>query len=219
MSIKAAILSGVAVAALGTAALAQSSYDGRYGNGPQQSTPAEMQQTDQLNQQSMNGAASDQSAQAQDQTQYQNQQQQYNDQMHHYQAQQQRYRYDRERYNANLAAYDLAQYEWSYPAPLAYHYGSGYGLQPLYLLAQPSHQLWQAPVEGPGGRWVGRVRNVEIGPDGRPARVEIALNRRVSVWVHPGDLRFDPDDRIVYTDLTRENLWDMPGATIASAPF
>ena len=106
MSIKAAILSGVAVAALGTAALAQSSYDGRYGNGPQQSTPAEMQQTDQLNQQSMNGAASDQSAQAQDQTQYQNQQQQYNDQMHHYQAQQQRYRYDR---LLSVALHDIAE--------------------------------------------------------------------------------------------------------------
>jgi hypothetical protein len=220
MKTRAAILSGVAAAAIGaTAALAQSNYDNRYGNGPPESTPAEMQQTDQLNQQSTNGAVSDQSTQSQNQTQYQDQQQQYNDQMHHYQGQQQRYQYDRERYNQRLAAYDLAQYEWGYPEPFVYHYGSGYGLQPLYLLAEPSQQLWQVPVEGPSGRWVGRVRNVEIGPDGRPSRVEIALNRRVSVWVHPGDLRFDPNDRILYTELTRENLWDMPGATIASGPL
>jgi len=219
MSIKATILSGVAAAAIGTAALAQSGYDNRYGNGPQESTPAEMQQTDQLNQQSMNGAQSDQTTQAQYQTQYQDQQQQYNDQMQHYQAQQQRYQYDRERYNARLAAYNLAQYEWEYPAPFVYHYGEGYGLQRLYLLAEPSQQLWRAPVEGPNGRWVGRVRNVDIGPDGRPLRVEVALNRRVSVWVRPGDLRFDPYEHILYTDLTREDLWNMPGATLVSAPL
>lgn len=219
MNIKAAILSGVAAAAIGTAAFAQAGYDNRYGNGPEESTPTEMQQTDQLNQQQSNGATANNTAQAQNQAQYEGQQQQYNDQMQNYQAQQQRYRYDRERYNQRLAAYDLAQYEWSYPAPLAYHYGEGYGLQPLYLMAEPSEQLWRAPVEGPGGHWVGRVRNVEIGPDGRPSRVEIALNREVSVWVRPGDLRFDPYQRILYTDLTRPDLWDMPGATIVSAPL
>ena len=219
MSFRAAILSGVAVAGICTAAFAQSSYDNRYGSGPPQSTPAEMQQTDQLNQQQMNGAVSNNAAQAQDQGQYQDQQRQYNDQMQNYQAQQQRYQYDRARYNARLAAYDLAQYEWSYPAPVIYHYGEGYGLQPLYLIAEPSTQLWRAPVAGPGGRWVGRVRNVEIAPDGRPSRVEVALNRRVSVWVRPGDLRFDPYQRILYTDLTREDLWDMPGATLVSGPL
>jgi len=219
MSTKAAILSGVAAAAIGTAALAQSGYGSRYGSGPQESTPAEMQQTDQLNQQQMNGAQSDQATQAQYQTQYQDQQQQYNGQMQRYQAQQQRYQDDRYRYNARLAAYDLAQYEWSYPAPFAYHYDTGYGLRPLYLIAEPTQQLHGAPVEGPSGRWVGRVRNVDIAPDGRPLRVEIALNRRVSVWVGPGNLRFDPNERILYTDLSRGQLWGMPGATVESAPL
>jgi hypothetical protein len=221
MNYRSAILSTVAAAAIGAVTIAtasaQSGYGSRYGNGPQQSTPAEMQQTDQLNQQSANGAATDEATQVQYQSQYQNQQQQYNDQMQRYQAQQDRYRDDRARYNARLTAYDLAQYEWSYPAPVVYHYGSGYGLQPLYLLAQPSQQLWRAPVAGPGGRWVGRVRNVEIAPDGRPSRVEVALNRRVSVWVRPGDLRFDPSQRILYTELTRDQLWDLPGATLVSA--
>jgi hypothetical protein len=221
MRIRSAILASVAAAAIGTVAistaLAQSSS--RYGSGPQQSTPAEMQQTDQLNQQSANGAAVDEATQAQSQGQYQDQQQQYNGQMQRYQAQQQNYQYDRARYNARLAAYDLAQYEWSYPAPVVYHYGSGYGLQPLYLIAEPSQLLARVPVAGPGGRWVGRVRNVEIAPDGRPARVEVALNRRVSVWVRPGDLRYDPYQRILYTELTRGQLWDLPGATIVSTPL
>jgi len=225
MSMRATILSGFAAAGLCaaagvcTVAFAQSGYDSRYGSGPPQSTPSEMQQTDQLNQQQMNGATSNNAAQAQYQGQYQSEQQQYNNQMQNYQAQQQRYQYDRARYNARLAAYDLAQYEWEYPAPVVYHYGEGYGLRPLYLVAEPSTQLWRAPVAGPGGRWVGRVRNVEIAPDGRPSRVEVALNRRVSVWVRPGDLRYDPSQHVLYTDLTREDLWNMPGATLVSSPL
>jgi hypothetical protein len=74
-------------------------------------------------------------------------------------------------------------------------------------------------VEGPDGRWVGRVRNVDIAPNGRPGRVEIALNRRVSVWVPAGDLRLDPDAHVVFTDLSRADLWQMPGATVESGPM
>lgn len=244
------LLASAGAAAIATAALAQTAgSDSRYGGGPPNSTPTEIQQTDQLNQQgvngtdqypaSLNGGQPAQSAPATSpnapapqqrsysqpaqysspQSQYQSQQDQYRDQMQRYRDQQQRYRYDRARYEQNLRDYDLAQYDWSYPVPLAYHYGEAYGLRPLYLIAEPSQQLWQAPVEGPGGRWVGRVRNVDIGPDGRPFRVEVALNRRVSVWVSPGDLRFDSADGILYTDLTREELWSMPGATISSTPM
>jgi hypothetical protein len=41
----------------------------------------------------------------------------------------------------------------------------------------------------------------------------------VSVWVQPGDLRFDPEQHMLYTDLTRGDLWSMPGATVESAPL
>ncbi len=152
------------------------------------------------------------------QAQYGDQQQQYQQQLQRYGNQQQNYQYERRRYAQDVRAYDLAQYAWSYPAPVEYRYDTG-GLQPLYLMAEPSQQLAQVPVAGPGGRWVGRVRNVETAPDGRPSRIEIALNRRVSVWVRPGDLRFDPSDGVLYTDLSRDQLWDMPGATIESAPL
>jgi type II secretory pathway pseudopilin PulG len=243
MNARAVILSGAAVLALslGGSCLAQESgYDqySRYGNGPPESTPSEMQQTQELNQQSSQGNApyssrtgyggppgGDENAPMGDeapygpQDQYQDQQQQYQGQMQQYRDQQQRYRYDRQRYAQDIRDYDVAQYAWSYPAPFVYRYGEGFGLQPLYLTAEPSQQLWQVPVEGPGGRWVGRVRNVETGPDGRPRRVEIALNRRVSVWVQPGDMRFDPSEGILYTDLTRDQLWTMPGATVESAPL
>lgn len=146
------------------------------------------------------------------------QQQQYQQQLQQYGAQQDEYQRARTQYHANLRAYDLAMYDWAYPAPIAYNYGAG-GLQPLYLIAEPSQQLFQIPVEGPGGRWVGRVRNIETAPDGRPARVEIALNRRVSVWVSPGDLRYDSFDHVLLTDLSRAELWQMPGATVQSGPM
>jgi hypothetical protein len=153
-------------------------------------------------------------------------QQQYNDQSQQYQAQQQQYQdqrknYESERgnYYAKLRAYDEARYDWDYPHVVVYHYGDSSGLQRLYLIAEPSQQLANAPIEDPSGHWVGRVRNVETGPDGRPARIEVALNRRVSVWVQPGDFRFDPDDHVLYTHLTREDLWDMPGATVESGPM
>lgn len=227
MSIRTACLTGAAVIALSTACFAQDYGDSRYGNGPPQSTPGEMQQTQQLNQQSLGGTTQrdenapvgDEAGPPPQQSQYQDQDQQYQARMHQYRNQQAQYRYQRDRYAQDVREYDLAQYAWSYPAPFVYRYGPEYGLQPLYLMAEPSQQLWQVPVEGPGGRWVGRVRNVEIAPDGRPQRVEIALNRRVSVWVNPGDLRFDPSEGILYTDLDRGRLWTMPGATVESAPL
>jgi len=265
MTIRTAILSGAAALALSSAgAIAQSTDYNRYGGGPAVSTPSEMEQTQQLNAQGLNGytsspavlngavSAPDQSGQHGEyegsspysddaqysgpppeenapmgdeagppsgpQAQYEEQQQQYQQQMQNYGNQQQRYQYERQRYAQDVRAYDLAQYAWSYPAPVEYRYDES-GLQPLYLIAEPSQQLWQVPVAGPGGVWVGRVRNVETAPDGRPERVEVALNRRVSVWVRPGDLRFDPSGRVLYTDLSRDQLWDMPGATIESGPL
>jgi hypothetical protein len=87
------------------------------------------------------------------------------------------------------------------------------------LIAEPTQQRFQAPIEGPNGVWVGRVRNIETAYDGRPGRVEVALNHRVSVWVAPDDLRYDPVNHIVYTDLTRDQLWQLPGATVESSPM
>jgi hypothetical protein len=151
--------------------------------------------------------------------QYDQQMQQYDQQQQDYQDQRQRYDNDSARYRADLRAYDNARYEWSYPAPVAYDYGDEHRLERLYLIAEPSQQLAQVPVEGPNGRFVGRVRNVDIAPDGRPLRIEVALNRRVSVWVEPGNFRFDPQYHILMTKLTRDDLWQMPGATVESGPM
>jgi len=192
--------------ALATPGFAQSDA-----NPPQVSSPAEQQQTQQLNAQATDGTTTSQAPSADQQQQYQQQQQQYQDQQAQYQDQ-------RSRYDRDIHRYDSAQYYFTdYPRrAYAYRYGDDAQLVRLYLIADPTHQLSQAPVEGPDGQWVGKVRNVETGFDGRPRRVEIALNRRVSVWVQPGSLRFDAADHIVFTELTREQLWQLPGATYGS---
>jgi hypothetical protein len=116
----------------------------------------------------------------------------------------------------DVRQYDVIKYEWTdYPAVVVYRYDAP-DLRRLYLLADPTHQLARAPIEGPGGRFVGKVRNVETGSNGAPLRVEVALNRMVSVWVSPGHFRFDPEHHVMFTDLTRDQLWTMPGATIES---
>jgi len=154
-------------------------------------------------------------AQSADQQEYQQQQQQYQQQRQDYQDKQGRYDDQKRQYDRDARRYDQAQWNYNdYPAAYNYRYDDNPRLMKLYLIAEPSQQLANAPVEGPSGAWVGKVRNVETGTDGRPARVEIALNRRVSVWVNPRDLRFDADNRVVFTSLTRAQLWETPGATI-----
>ncbi|HEY2033560.1 MAG TPA: hypothetical protein VGH02_07705 [Rhizomicrobium sp.] len=222
MKTKNLIMGGVAALAL-AGSFAAPGFAQYVGNPPQYSTPEERAQTQQLNAQAQDGTTASPSAlngQGGDmdapsatnrarQAQYQDQQAQYEQDRARYEAQ-------RRHYERNIHRYDEARFYFTdYPHAYPYRYEDAH-LTRLYLLPEASEQLANAPVEGPGGNWVGRVRNVEIGMDSRPRRVEIALNHRVSVWVSPGDLRFDPVDHVVYTDLSRADLWDMPGATFNS---
>jgi hypothetical protein len=159
-------------------------------------------------------------AQNDPQQQYQNQQQQYQAQQQQYQDQQQQYQDQKQHYYNNLRQYDQARWNYvDYPHVYAYEYDDSPRLERLYLIAEPSQQLSNVPVEGPGGVWVGRVRNVEPDVDGRPRRIEIALNRRVSVWASPGDFRYDPVDHVLFTDMPRDAFWQLPGATVEAAPM
>jgi hypothetical protein len=217
-------LSLVGVLSLATPSLAQDQA-----NPPQVSSPAAKQQTRQLNDQAVDGttatpaqlngqtaAPSGSDGQPQNdaqQTQYQNEQQRY-------QQEHRQYQNEHDRYQSDLRRYDVRQYAWDYPhRAYAYHYGDGRDLQRLYLIAEPEVQLHSVAIEGPNGEWVGRVRNVQTGEDQRPFRIEVALNRRVSVWVPAGDFRFDPENHVLFTDMTRDQLWGMPGATVESNAY
>ena len=219
------LLAGCALAALLAAspAFAQDSDSaGPYGNGPQYSTPAEQAQTQDLNRQStngtdvspaaLNGEAPSGTPSAQSQ-QYDQERAQYDQSQERYQDQRDRYRAERAQYNRDIRRYDLARYDYSYPRPYAYEFDAG-SLRPLNRIAEPSQQLYEVPIEGPSGRFVGRVRNVQIGTGGWPLRLEVALNRRVSVWVSPGHFRYDPYNRVLFTDLSRDELWEMPDARV-----
>jgi hypothetical protein len=167
--------------------------------GPQYSTPAEKAQTQQLNQQNAGGSVAPA------------QQAQYNEQQQQYQDQQQQYQADRNAYIHDLHRYDEAKYYFTdYPHAYPYRYGDGH-LARLYLIAEPSQQLANVPIEGPDGQFIGRVRNVDIDVDGRPKDIQVALNHRVWVEVSPGNFRYDSDNHVLYTDLTRSDLWNMPG--------
>jgi hypothetical protein len=152
-------------------------------------------------------------------------QQQYNQQMQQYQGQQQDYQNQRQTYDVQrnhyehaIRWYDQERWAYAYPSAVVYEYDQP-RLMRLDMIAEPSQQLADVPIEGPNGVWVGRIRNVETGPDGRPARIEVALNHRVSVWVSPRSIRFDPRARVGFTNMTREDLWQMPGATVESNPM
>jgi hypothetical protein len=162
--------------------------------------------------------AQDQNAPPAAQQQYDQQMQQYQQQQQDYQNQRQNYDVQRNRYDHNIRWYDQTRWAYDYPSPIVYEYDQP-RLMRLDMVAEPSQQLASVPIEGPNGVWVGRIRNVETGPDGRPARIEVALNHRVSVWVNPRRLRFDPNARVAFTNLTREDLWQMPGATVESNPM
>lgn len=226
-------LSGVATAALlsgfiaTTPALAQ--YDG---NPPQYSSPAERAQTQQLNEQNIGGTTQSpaelngdparvsasgyggyddsQSAPDYQQQQYDQQGQQYRDRREQYLSERDRYDRERNDYRRSMRRYDQIRWDYNFPHPYADDYYDP-RLQRLDLVWAPRRQLWNVPVQGRHGMWVGRIREVDRAVDGKLLRIEISLNRRVSVWVRPWNLRFDPDDHVAYTNLSRDDLWNMPG--------
>ncbi len=215
MKTRTLILGSVASLSLaGTLMLISPSFGQDANNPPQYSTPAEKAQTQQLNQDAAGGTPADQASPQQ--SQYDQQQQDYQQKKDDYQRQQDRYHAEHAQYEHNIHRYDEARFYFTdYPHAYPYRYEDAH-LTRLYLIADPTHQLANVPIEGPNGEWVGKVRNIETAVDGRPQRVEVALNRRVSVYVSPGALRFDPENHVLYTNLTRADLWDMPGSTFES---
>jgi hypothetical protein len=222
MKFKTLILSGAAALAI-AGAFAAPGFAQYSGNPPQVSTPAEKAETARLNASAQGGTIAAPSALNGEggslvapSAENQARQAQYNDQMDQYAQDRARYEAERRHYERNIHHYDEARYHFTdYPHPYPYRYRDAHMVR-LYMLPEASRQLAHAPIEGPDGNWVGRVRNVEIGLDGRPRRIEVALNHRVSVWVSPGDFRFDSANKVLYTDLTRADLWNKPGATYES---
>lgn len=157
-------------------------------------SPAEIQRTQELNRHNA-AAAQEAYQQSQDQQQqYQQELQQYRAEHRHYEAQAASYEAQRDRYAAERAHYHRG--EW----PEHYEH--------LYLA--PSEELLDAEVQTYDGRYIGHVEEVAHGPSGDVDALRVALrNDRGDVWVDKGDLRYDPDGKVVMTDLDLDDLRTM----------
>jgi len=169
------------------------------GNDPytHNSTPEERAQTQNLNSQAVGQAVSDVDAQDDAQSQYQNQQSQYEQQMQQYQAQQDHYFDARAEYN----------YDRSHPYAWWHERYEQATLNRFYDI--PRAELIDLRVVREDGYTVGRIRAIDRHPDGRVAAVRIVMRDGESAWVRAHNLRYDPDDRIVFTDLSVSELRDL----------
>jgi hypothetical protein len=81
-------------------------------------------------------------------------------------------------------------------------------------------QLIATPVLGPDGRWIGRIRVIQPGPDGSHAdRIQIAFGSRATVWVKAWRIQYDSDAHVAFSSLTREDLWRMQGTGDEADPM
>lgn len=201
MKIKSLALCGASVAfmAVGaTSVIADPATGDPYTQNP---TPQERQQTQGLNAQSSDDAVQSTSAvQSQDdanQAQYQQQQDQYQNDKARYDAQKDHYLDQRAEYN----------YDRSHPGTWWHDRYDTATLNHFYDI--PRAELVDLRVMREDGYTVGRIREIDRHGDGRVAAVRIAFRDGELAWVKARDLRYDPDDRIVFTDLSVVELHDL----------
>ncbi len=212
MKIQHIALAGTAMVALTGAILIASPVFGQdnYPNYPSNyyntnPTPEERAQTSQLN----NQQAEDQGMSAEGQTGVQVQQQndaaqeRYQQQQDQYQAQRQQYENEKDRYRDRLAHY---YYDRRHPAEWwrAHYYSAS--LDGFYRL--PRAELLGREVTERDGLVIGTISDVDRYPDGRVARVRVSLNGGRAAWIDRANLRYDADDRVVFTDLPADDLYD-----------
>ena len=122
---------------------------------------------------------------------YQDQQQQYQTQERKYEAQADRYEAARDHYTAARAMYHRDRWSARYE----------------HRIIVDTSELMDARVQTANGHVVGHVEEIARGPGNHVNAVRVALDRNNGeVWVDSGDLRFDADNKIVMTDLDREDL-------------
>jgi len=164
-------------------------------------TPEERAQTQQLNDQAQGQAATDTDASDASQQQYQQQQQQYQDQQQRYQNDQQAYRSQQQDYWDQRADYN---YDRTHPGGWWHDRYERASLNRFYDI--PRSELIDLRVATEDGFRVGRISELDRHDDGRVASVRIEFRDGESAWVKARDLRYDPDDRIVFTDLSLHDL-------------
>jgi len=186
-------------------------------NGPQESTPAEKAQTDQLNSSQQNGSYVDPAvangastaahpvpaegvAAAVGQTsstdaQYQAQKQQYQDQKSQYAM------------DMNTYEHQQAAYEWQRRHPETWwrtRYGRARYIE-TYVIDRPA--VLSLAVTDRSGYLLGHVEEVDRSPSGHIMRLRIRLAPARVAWIEGSALRYDPDDRLLMVDLSPREIW------------
>lgn len=160
-------------------------------------TPEERAQTQSLNTQQANDAQANSEEAAAIQQQNAQAQAQVAGEQAQYQA-------DLERYRDRRAEYD---YDRTHPDTWWRERYEHATLQHFYDI--PRAELIGLRVIGEDGYRIGLVRDVERHDDGRIARVKLVLRNGDALWVPARDLRYDAEDRFVFTDLSIEQIYDM----------
>jgi hypothetical protein len=194
MKLRALTLGSAAIAGtlfLAVPAFAQQSY---YDTNP---TPEERTQTDQLNGDAANRAHDDADS---------------NDAANNdYNAARSDYDRNRQNYDAQRAAYDhdRARYDDDARSGDAHRWDAFYGHDRFRDVARMDEDdLVGLTVDTRGGSHVGRIRNVDT-EHGDVARVSVSLGDHQVAWLDADDLRFDPGNRTVMTDLSRDQIEGM----------
>jgi len=167
----------------------------------QNPTPQERAQTQQLNDSAANDAttstAAVQDQNAANQAQYQAQQDQYQNDRAHYAAQRARYLDERAAFN----------FDRTHPGAW---WHERYGRATLdHFYAIPRDELAGLRMVREDGYMVGRITEVMRRDDGKVLRVHVELRDGERAWIDARDVRYDPDDRIVFTDLSAGAIYDL----------
>ncbi len=197
MKIRNLVLSSASALVL-TAGLALAQSNDPYTHNP---TPEERAQTQQLNDQAQGAAVSDGDASQVNQAQYRDQQEQYQQQQQQYQNDQQHYQNQKDRYWDERAEYN---YDRTHPHTWWHDRYTQASLNRFYDI--PRSELVDLRVVTEDGFTVGQIREIDRHDDGRVASVRIVFRDGESAWVKARDLRYDADDRIVFTDLSVHEL-------------
>ena len=166
----------------------------------QTSSPAEQEQTQQLNQgiSDANKAVDEQSDR--DNAQYGAEQQRYREQLRQYRRRVKNYEEKADHYEASRDRYVASHARYHRTAwPRRYE----------HRLIVDTRDLLGARVHTSSGRAVGHVVEVAMA-SGRVDALRVTLDRgRGDVWIEAADLRFDSGRKVVMTNLDRRDLYEM----------
>jgi multidrug efflux pump subunit AcrA (membrane-fusion protein) len=164
----------------------------------QNPTPAERAQTNSLNSTAADNARANTNANAAAQSDYDAARAAYERSLNDYRDRKSDYDNDRASYDAQRANYDRQREQrWSSFRDLD-HYRDVLSLRQADLIG--------LAVTTRDGDRIGRIHDVDFGPDGKVRRLSIEVSWHHNAWVYADDVRYDPRNRALLIDLSRDQV-------------